>query len=250
MVLGVSLKMYFGYDETLTWCRTVLQRTRGHPALTQGWASLFVLPSAPMLGEVRALLAGTGIGFGAQDFFHEDVGAFTGAISPRMLRQMGCDYAEIGHAERRRLFGESNATIARKVAAALRNQLTPVLCIGETARGPVERAADQAWRQVQAALRETGAGPARLLLAYEPVWAIGAPRPAPLAHITGVCTRLQRRLDERPELAGSSVIYGGSAGPGLLTALRGRTAGLFLGRFAHDPENLKRILDEVVALRG
>jgi triosephosphate isomerase len=250
VVLGVSLKMYFDRDQTLAWCRTVAALAGKHPALACGAASLFILPSVPMLGEVRDLLAGRGIGLGAQDVFHEDAGAFTGAVSPRMLRQLGCDYAEIGHAERRRLLGETDAIIARKLAAALRNGLTPVLCVGEPNRGPAARAAAYVVRQVTAALRATDALQIRLIVAYEPVWAIGASRPAGRAHIVGVCTRLQYFLDGETRLAGSRVIYGGSAGPGLLTALGGRPAGLFLGRFAHDPANVQRVLDEALALGG
>ncbi|HEX2862061.1 MAG TPA: triose-phosphate isomerase family protein [Lacunisphaera sp.] len=248
IVLGVSLKMYLGYHETLAWCRAVAALGRRHPALTRGLASLFVLPSAPMLGEVRTLLAGTGIGFGAQDVFYEDAGAFTGAVSPRLLRELGCTHAEIGHAEQRRMFGETDAVVALKLTATLRNGLIPVLCVGESARGSPAQAAAHATRQVLAALRATDAPRIRLIVAYEPVWAIGANRPAERAHIRGVCTRLQNRLDKDSRLAGSRVIYGGSAGPGLLTALGGRPTGLFLGRFAHDPANLRLVLDEVLAL--
>ncbi|WP_316296729.1 triose-phosphate isomerase, partial [Clavibacter michiganensis] len=85
-----------------------------------------------------------------------------------------------------------------------------------------------------------------LIVAYEPVWAIGAPAPAPDDHIVDVLAGIEAHLATRPESAGSTVIYGGSAGPGLLTRGQGRIGGLFLGRFAHDPAAIATILDEVV----
>ena len=87
-----------------------------------------------------------------------------------------------------------------------------------------------------------------MLVAYEPVWAIGAPSPAPPDHIVTVLTAIEGHLDQMPVGAGSRAIYGGSAGPGLLTEAGGRIGGLFLGRFAHDPRALHTVLDESLAL--
>jgi len=90
------------------------------------------------------------------------------------------------------------------------------------------------------------AGP--VVVAYEPVWAIGAAQPAPDDHVVEVLGGVDAALAARPALAGSVAIYGGSAGPGLLTRGRGRIGGLFLGRSAHDPEAVRRVLDEALAL--
>jgi triosephosphate isomerase len=155
-------------------------------------------------------------------------------------------YAEVGHAERRRLFGETDEVVAAKVAAALDAGIVPVLCVGEADRLSADDAAAATVAQLHADLEDSPAGP--VVVAYEPVWAIGAPQPAPAIHISTVTRALRAALDALPARTGSSVIYGGSAGPGLLTELGDDVDGLFLGRFAHDPEALIAVLDEAAAL--
>jgi triosephosphate isomerase len=237
--VGVSLKMYFGHARTLEWMQRIAEIARTHEATASGAVELFVVPTFPALVPVGALAAESGVALGAQDLFWEDAGAFTGEVSGAELREIGCRLVEIGHAERRALFGDDDERVRAKVAAAFRNDLVPLLCIGETERGSVEDAVELVLAQIGSALAdadEAGAdGP--ILAAYEPVWAIGA-----------VVTALEAALAELPGRAGSRVIYGGSAGPGLLTALEGRVPGLFLGRFAHDPEAVGAILDEALAL--
>ncbi|HKU10031.1 MAG TPA: triose-phosphate isomerase, partial [Sinomonas sp.] len=105
IVLGVSFKLYLDVDSTVEWAKTVAEAVRTHPAVKSGRVRLFVLPSLPAIPGVVDALQGTGVGVGAQDLFWEDRGAFTGAVSGADLRTVGCSYAEIGHAERRALFG-------------------------------------------------------------------------------------------------------------------------------------------------
>ena len=255
LTIGVSLKMYFGQRQTIDWCRAVAALAGRHPAVTGGAAELFVLPAAPMIDPVLRVFAGLPVGVGAQDLCGADAGAFTGEVSGALLREMGCRYAEVGHAERRRLFGEDNATAAAKVAACWRNRLTPVLCVGESGQVPPEDAATACAAEARevldgaaASLAEAAMPAGRVILAYEPHWAIGQPEPAPAEHIAKVTAALRRWLAARGELAGSQVIYGGSAGRGLLTSVRGNVDGLFLGRFAHDPAAVEAILDEALAV--
>ncbi|MCX2731966.1 triose-phosphate isomerase [Saccharopolyspora sp. NFXS83] len=250
--IGISLKMYFGHERTLNWCADVAEIARRHPAVRDGAAQLFVLPSFPALAPALDRFRDTPVEVGAQDLFWEDEGAFTGEVSGSVLREMGCGHVEVGHAERRRLFGEDDSTVAAKTAAALRNGLVPVLCLGEEQAGGVTDAARTCREQLDAAL--AAAREAHCLgavaVAYEPQWAIGAAEPADPEFIGAVCGELRTALDAEPLLAGSRVIYGGSAKPGLLSALGDSADGLFLGRFAHDPAALEEILDEVVALDG
>ena len=251
LTIGVSLKMYFGQRQTIDWCRAVAGLARRHPALTSGAVELLVLPAAPLIDQVLRVFAGLPVGVGAQDLCGADSGPFTGEVSGALLREMGCRYAEVGHAERRRLFGEDNATAAAKVAASWRNGLDPVLCVGESAQAPPRDAALACVAEAREVLDQAAAGlptaRRRVILAYEPHWAIGQPEPAPPDHIAQVTAVLKHWLAER-EFAGSPVIYGGSAGPGLLTSVRDSVDGLFLGRFAHDPDGLETILDEALAI--
>ncbi|MEV6593943.1 triose-phosphate isomerase [Streptomyces acidicola] len=241
-LLGVSLKMYFGHHQTLNWARKVADLAREHPAVTSGAARLFVLPAFPALVPAGGILSPYGISVGAQDIATEDTGPYTGEVGGPSLKEIGCRYAEVGHAERRRLYGEDDTVVAAKTAAALRNGLTPVLCVGESDQGTPQEAAE---RTVAETARLLHGLDGTVVLAYEPQWAIGAPQPASTEHIGTVCTALREWLDSRPQYTGSTVIYGGSAGPGLLTRLAGTAEGLFLGRFAHDPANVAAILDEI-----
>ncbi|MCI2957604.1 triose-phosphate isomerase [Agromyces atrinae] len=246
--VGVSLKMYFGHAQTLAWAGAVADIARRHPAVTGGVVDLFVAPSTAALAPVGALLAGTGVRLAAQNAFWEDAGAFTGETSPAELAELGCSLVELGHAERRRHFGETDTVVSRKVRAAIRNGLAPLLCLGENDRST--DAASEVIAQLDAALADSGDLVGPIVVAYEPVWAIGAAEPAPVEHVVAVVRALEARVALDPARAGSRVIYGGSAAPGLLTAFDGAVRGLFLGRFAHDPAAVELVLDEALALAG
>jgi triosephosphate isomerase len=262
LTIGVSLKMYFGHARTIAWAEAVADVARTHPAVTGGTVELFVIPTFPSLVPVRAALEGSGVLLGAQDLAWADEGAYTGEVSGRELAEIGVDLVEIAHAERRSLFHETDRDVAGKVHAAFRNHLRPLICVGESTRASrsdatatattdattdaIAEVTAQLDRSVATAVADGIAGP--VIVAYEPVWAIGAPAPAPDDHIVGVLAGLEAHLATRPELAGSVVIYGGSAGPGLLTRGNGRIGGLFLGRFAHDPAAIRTILDEAEQL--
>lgn len=246
-ILGVSLKMYLTHRGTVRWSEQVATVAGEHPAILGGTAELFVLPAFPAIPACLDVFAGTGVLVGAQDLATEDSGAYTGEVSGSMLAELGCTHAEIGHAERRQLFGETDDVVAAKAVAALRNSLTPVMCVGEPARTTPELAAQACIRELGVVVDAADALglSAPLVVAYEPHWAIGASEPAPVDYIAGVCRSVRDWLAARPTTADSRVIYGGSAGPGLLTRLGDAVDGLFLGRFAHDPAALATILDEV-----
>ena len=240
ITLGVSLKAYLGYDQTLSWAGRVAEGRAGHQAELE----LFVLPSYPALAEVGRILAGTGITHGAQNLAADDSGAQTGEVTGAMLVELGCRYVAVGHAERRYHFGEGDDVVAAKIAAAFRHGLTPVLCVGETDHCTATQAISACIRQLNSALtvaRRTGTV-GRVVVAYEPVWAIGQAEPAPDEHILAVIEGIRGVAD------GSSVIYGGSAQPGLLSRLASGVDGLFLGRFAHDPMALAAVIDEAETL--
>lgn len=248
--IGVSLKMYFGHAEALAWCRTAAAVARRHPGVVDGRLRVFVAPSFPVLPAAAEIFADSGVEVAAQDLAATDAGAYTGEVSGAELAEIGVRYVEVGHAERRRLFGESELVVATKTAAALRHGLVPVLCLGEADPGPVDVAVAECVRQLESALGEVadpGSG-APVVIAYEPHWAIGAAQPAGVDHIAPVCIALGAALRDLDCAHGSGVIYGGSAGPGLLARLEGSVSGLFLGRFAHDPDAFDQVLTEAESL--
>jgi triosephosphate isomerase len=248
--IGSSLKMYFSHERTLEWVRAVAEICAEHPATTGGTVEFFVIPTFPSIPAVVELARPAGISVGAQDLHWEDTGAFTGEVSGAELAELGATMAEVGHAERRALFGETDEIVAGKTLAALRNGLAPVLCIGERDRGAPAEAVTSCIRQLESALepaRSSGTG-GRVIVAYEPIWAIGAAEPAGPEHVTAVCRALRDHVRGDTLFPGAQVIYGGSAGPGLLPRIATDVDGMFLGRFAHDPSAVRRILDEVKEL--
>lgn len=250
ITLGVSLKLYLDVDSTVAWASAIADLVRTHPAVVDGKARVFVMPSVPALSQVSEAIGDAPMALGAQDLFWEDRGAFTGAVSGADLVGLGCEYVEVGHVERREIFGEGEDVTRRKFAAATRNGLTPVLCVGESHASDVDDAVKTCIAQFESALAgiEEGTLP-RLVVAYEPEWAIGAVEPAPPEHVVAVVDRLRARIAQTPGLIDGVVIYGGSAKPGLLSKIGDCVDGLFLGRFAHDPAAFARILDEVAVIK-
>ncbi|HHW14807.1 MAG TPA: triose-phosphate isomerase, partial [Firmicutes bacterium] len=161
---------------------------------------------------------GTGWGLGAQDVFWEEKGAFTGEVSPGMLQDVGCTHVIIGHSERRQYFGESDETVRRKVGAALAAGLIPIVCVGETlAQREAGQTASLVAGQVRGALAGlAGFDPERLIVAYEPVWAIGTGRNATPADANAVCALIRRTVGElygAEAAARLRIQYGGSVKP-------------------------------------
>jgi triosephosphate isomerase (TIM) len=190
-------------------------------------AEVVVLPPFTALRSVQTLVAGDKleIGYGGQDLSAHDSGAYTGEVSGAMLASLACTYVVVGHSERRALHGEDDAVVAAKVQAALRHGLVPILCVGE---GLDVRKAGQhvphCTTQLDAALAGLtedqvrgvdggGAGSGGIVLAYEPVWAIGTGEVATPEDAQEVCGALRSRLAERfgPETAAAvRILYGGS----------------------------------------
>jgi triosephosphate isomerase len=241
--------MYFSYAQTVAWCQRVSTMAQQLPALADGHVELTVFPSFVALSAAAGTFAGTPVSIGAQDIFWEDRGPFTGEVGGSELREVGCRFVEVGHAERRRYFGETNEIVARKLEAAARNDLTAVLCVGEDARGDPGAASVWCVSQLGALLDHGAPKEKRVIIAYEPWWAIGAEGPASIEHIRVVCSAIRAWLDLSPHLRGCRVIYGGSARLGVLTELEDCLDGLFLGRFAHEPYNLGQIIRETTARR-
>lgn len=164
-------------------------------------AECAVCPPFPYLEQVSRRLAGSPIAWGAQNVSEHAQGAYTGEVAASMLLEFGCRYAIVGHSERRQLYGESDAQVAAKFAAARSAGLTPILCVGETL---AEREAGKTEQVVARQLDAVGSFE-RAVLAYEPVWAIGTGRTASPEQAQQVHAFLRKRV-----AGGTRIIYGGS----------------------------------------
>ncbi|MFZ1862584.1 MAG: triose-phosphate isomerase [Polyangiales bacterium] len=177
-----------------------------------------VAPVATSLCAVREAVAGSEVGLCAQNAYWEDSGAFTGELSPALLLDAGCGYCIVGHSERRQYFGETDAGVRKKVAALLRHKIVPIVCIGESLeQREAGKTLDIVLGQVQAATDGLDAvALAPLVVAYEPIWAIGTGRTAKAEDAQEVHQAIRGRL---AALKGSSwadsvrVLYGGSVKP-------------------------------------
>jgi triosephosphate isomerase len=192
-------------------------------------AEVVVLPPFTALRSVQTLVTGDKleIGYGAQDLSVQDSGAYTGEVSGAMLAALACTYVVVGHSERRALHGEDDAVVADKVRAALRHGLVPILCVGEGL--DVRRAGQHVphcTTQLDAALDGLTEEQVRsIVIAYEPVWAIGTGEVATPEDAQEVCGALRSRLAERfgPETAAVvRILYGGSV-------KAANTAGILVG---------------------
>lgn len=172
-----------------------------------------VCAPAPYLAQCQALLQGSALAWGAQDVSAQPAGAFTGEVAAPMLAEFGCKYVIVGHSERRAYHGETNETVASKAVAALAAGLVPIVCVGETL---AEREAQQTFavvgEQLGAVLAALGEDARRIVLAYEPVWAIGTGKTATPAMAQDVHARLRSQL-EQSQGGAVQVLYGGSMKP-------------------------------------
>ena len=180
-------------------------------------AEVVVLPPFTALRSVQTLVAGDqlAIGYGAQDLSFHDSGAYTGEISGAMLAALGCSYVTVGHSERRQYHGEDDSLVAAKAQAALRHGITPIVCVGENLEirrsgGHVQHVTDQGATSLDGLTAEQVAG---IVVAYEPVWAIGTGEVATPDDAQEVCGALRRWLAERfgaDAADGVRILYGGS----------------------------------------
>jgi triosephosphate isomerase len=202
-----------------------------------------VIPPFTALGAVGPLIRGSQIELGAQTMHWEDEGAFTGEISPPMLVELEARYVLLGHSERRAYFGETDADVNRKVAAAYRHGLIPIVAVGETAE---EHQAGDVLERVVSQTRAAFAGMAdadiaRSVVAYEPIWAIGSGQSETPEAANDTMGAIRAAL---PALADARIIYGGSAKPeniGVLCAQK-HIDGALVGGASLDPLTFTRLI--------
>ncbi|ACS85942.1 triose-phosphate isomerase [Musicola paradisiaca] len=256
LMLGTSWKMNKTLEEANAYCDVLVNRLN---AAAGPHIQPFVIPPFTLIREVTTRLRQGGVNCltGAQNMHYADAGAWTGEISPAMVRDCGATLVELGHSERRRDFAENDADIQKKVQAALRYQLRPLVCVGDSAQ-------EKGWgvsietvvRQMKIAL----AGLARpqveqVIIAYEPVWAIGdGGTPATADEAQTIHRALRQALADTygPDTAENvTLLYGGSVNPHNSSALIQcpDIDGLFIGRSAWDAEGFCRLAHNAATWR-
>lgn len=210
---------------------------------------IVICPAFVAIPGVASALDGSRVGLGAQDMFWEKEGAYTGAISASMLLAAGCSHVIIGHSERRQYFGETDDTVNRKLRTALSARLTPIVCVGEVlAEREAGLTEEVLRRQSSIAFREISSGEAiPIVIAYEPVWAIGTGKTA-TPELAGDAHRIIRA--EAAEAFGEAVagqmriLYGGSVKPDNAKALMSHSEidGALVGGASLDPKSFVAIV--------
>ena len=185
--------------------------------LSQSDCDVAVCVPAPYLAQCQVELSGTAVMLGAQDVSAYEAGAYTGEVSAAMLQDFSCKYVIVGHSERRAYHGETNELVAEKTLRALRSGLIPIVCVGETLVGRDSgRTAEVVGQQMDAVLAITDAADlAGIVVAYEPVWAIGTGKTATPQMAQDVHAALRLKLTQKDVLAAAAVqiLYGGSMKP-------------------------------------
>ena len=245
-LVGTGWKMNHGIADTLAYIDLLRERLAG---INHHGLDVFVLPPFTALSAAGARVAGSEIGVGAQNVHWDDRGAWTGEVSAPMLVEAGCRYVALAHSERLQHFNETYAAVRLKVNAALRHGLTPILCLGEKAEDKRDgRSDDVLADQLATATADQPANALpRLVLAYEPRWAIGAAAAADPAYVTDRLAQLRAALGGRYGAANATatrILYGGSvtaANAPELAAIPD-VDGLFVGRYAWNADGLAEIV--------
>ena len=212
-IVAANWKMHKTLAEAETFVRDLLPRLEGEEEV-----EVVVAPPFTALAAMGRALSGSAVALAAQNVHSEEKGAFTGEVAPGMLEEIGCRYAIVGHSERRQIFGESSDFVAAKAESLLRHGIRPIVCVGESLD---EREAERTFAVLGTQLQESLARvpkerAAEIVVAYEPVWAIGTGRTATPEQAQEVHAMIRERLrDQLGAEAGEAVRiqYGGSVKP-------------------------------------
>ncbi|MGR5140455.1 triose-phosphate isomerase [Photobacterium sp. DNB23_23_1] len=245
--IGTSWKMNGNAAHTAAYLETLLAKVEQYTDTIQP----FIIPPFPYLQQASQQVQGSAVKLGSQNVAHLPSGAFTGEVAAPMLKEFGVSVVEMGHSERRSLFGETDDFVNQKVHQVLNQGMQPLVCVGDTAdekRWSVS--SESVVRQVKIALHGVSdADVSKVLIAYEPVWAIGEHGvPASAEEAAVIHTEIKNRLvEQRPGLSRDAitVIYGGSVNHSNAAELLAKddVDGLFIGRSAWQVEGYLQILD-------
>lgn len=245
--LFANWKMYLDYDESNILAHAFANGLKKRP----NGIKIAVFPSSLALYPVGQVLRDVGIGVGAQNVFWADKGGYTGEVSAQMYKDAGCEYALVGHSERRHVFGETNHDVRQKLEAVLNLGLIPVVCVGETAEERKAGETDEVVEvQLRAAFQNLSVVGSSIFVAYEPVWAIGTgdactPSEAERVHgmIKNIITKLLPKVNYH-------ILYGGSVRSDNVAEYLAldNTEGVLIGNASAKSESFKDIFDRAVKL--
>ncbi len=241
-LIAANWKMNKTVSQTQDYIRSFLKFVE-HPESRE----ILLCPPFTSLYVAHQMLEGSGVKLGAQNCYYEKSGAFTGEISPPMLREIGCEYVIIGHSERRHIFGEDDEMINKKLIACLEEGLRPILCVGEKHE---DREAGMTFKVVETQVRLALSGiedmSDRIDIAYEPVWAIGTGVPATPEDAVAVHRFIKELLREmNPKGEGKTrILYGGSVKPTNAGEFmkHPEIEGFLVGGASLDPESFAKIV--------
>ncbi len=182
------------------------------------YAKVVLAPSFTLLQGVGQVLAGSGVGLASQNFFCQEKGAYTGEVSAGMIKETGCEYVIVGHSERRQLFGETDELVNKKALCAIQNNITAIICVGETAE---QRTAGKTFEVIEQQVRKALVGVEnqdleKIVIAYEPIWAIGTGENATVDQANEVHCLIRKIVAEKNsgnKNGSLSILYGGSVTP-------------------------------------
>ncbi|WP_025270659.1 triose-phosphate isomerase [Hippea sp. KM1] len=233
-IIAANWKMHFDLDTAIQTALQMKEELNGFNDV-----ELIVCPSFVFLHPLSSILRSSNIKLGGQNLYFEDKGAFTGEVSAGMLKSVGCEYVIIGHSERRHIFSEKDIDIQKKVRKALEYNLKPILCIGETLKQRKEnKAFDVVERQIVSAL--DGVDLSKVIVAYEPVWAIGTGVAADRQTVEEMHNFVSNLLDDVP------ILYGGSVKPenSYELATINSVNGFLVGTASLKTDSFKKIIEE------
>ncbi|MBV4419328.1 triose-phosphate isomerase [Clostridium tyrobutyricum] len=218
---------------------------------------MFILPTFPLISYVAKIFEDSNIGYGGQNMCYEEKGAFTGEVPPLILKELGSSYVEIGHAERRAYFNETNEDVNKKVRLAFKYNMMPVVCIGENENDKIKKISSIKLKdQVLWALDKLNEENMKnVILAYEPVWAIGKQESADSNYVEQVHSFIRNEIQKnygRNVSENIRIIYGGSVSINNIEklAIKENIDGFFIGRFGLKPENFRNMVEKVVNLNN
>ncbi len=238
-IIAANWKMHFNIEEAAAAAEEMAS------LIDINELDVVVCPNFVHLDRLNSIFSDTVIRLGAQNMYFEEKGAFTGEVSPVMLKSVGCDYVILGHSERRHIFKEDNVLINEKVKSALKHNLIPIVCVGETLEEKNgSRAFDVIKEQVEMSLKDINLS--NIIIAYEPVWAIGTGVAADEETIKNMHDFIRSLVKDTP------ILYGGSVKPANADNLAAieNVNGFLVGGASLKPDDFKDVIDKFLLVKG